>query len=317
MFFRYGAKSGSIELPYSQQAWVTYDYSGAYDTTPTNKWVTLDYQTFVDTRAAIKTASTENHVTGNQRSMLLTYDAMKASIDAGYNVITYRNHGDTTIDWMKILKNMPIDMLKALADLGAKTYAQDDSNSIKTAFDYLKGEVLYLVGSGTLTDIIAPHFDTVIPASGVPYTVTLHGEELTAQSTGTNEWSYGVMDTTTGKYPYVITYAPGADEKFVVQINVPVERSKQLKISYKLQLLTDGLASGKYPTNTSATLEYKDSNGENPGTELFEIPTVVYKGPNVPNTGDENNIYMYGSVMLLALGGAIYLTYNSRKKKYN
>lgn len=306
LFFRYGANSYGFKIPYSQTNWVSYDSTGLNDTTPANKWVTLDYDTYVAKRKAIAKASNDTgefHITGNQRSMLLTYDALKASIDAGYSVITYKNKEKSSTDWENICKNVPNDMLDDLETLGAKVYKQSETEKVTDAFNNLEEQIIYLIGSGTLTDNIATNFDVVIPGSGCPYTITVDGEALTANNTATNQWSFGTPDNT-GKYPYVITYTPGTSEQFVVDINVPIERAKQLKISYTLQLLTEGLESGEYPTNASATLDYVDSNGQNPGSETFEIPTVIYTKSNIPNTAVVSNTWLY-LISVISMSGVI------------
>lgn len=320
MFYRFGAIKtipvvGTVKVPYSQTLWVSNDYSGLIDTTPTNKWVTLEYDAYVAARASIAAASNATgqfHVTGNQRSMLLTYDALKASIDAGYNVITYKNKEKGSTDWEKIYKNIPNDMLDDLEKLGAKIYKQSATEKVTDAFNDLEAQIIYLIGKGTLTDQIAPNFDTVIPGAGSPFTLTVDGTTLDAVKTDTNQWSFGVADNN-GVYPYVITYTAGTNEQFIVNINVPIERAKQLQIIYTLQLLTEGLESGEYPTNAQATLDYVDSNGQNPGSETFEVPTVIYTKPNIPNTADDHNIWLY-LISIVSLSGLVLLLRKANKE---
>jgi len=283
MFFRYGVLNATTDSNYSQKAWIDYDYSGAYDTQPTNKWVMESKDEYTANRAAVMASRAGNHITGYQRSMLLTYDAMEASINAGYHVIAYRNNDITGINWDKIMKNFPNDMLNAIGDQGAKIFL-NGSATISDAFDNLSASVLYLIGSGTVTDVIDSNFDLVTGA-GCPFTLTVGGTQLNGVPTGTNEWSFGTKDTETGLYPYAVTYTPGSTEQFTWTINVPVKKAEQVQLSYQLQIL-DGTAPGTYPTNESATLDYLDSEGENPGEELFEVPTVTLKADDITVTYD-------------------------------
>ncbi|NLH92574.1 MAG: VWA domain-containing protein, partial [Atopobium sp.] len=77
----------------SQTNWVNYNYSGAYDTQPANKWNVITNEEYIAAAKAITqsvSAAKAKHVTGMQRSLLLTYDALQASLNDGYHLINYR-----------------------------------------------------------------------------------------------------------------------------------------------------------------------------------------------------------------------------------
>jgi len=207
--------------------------------------------------------------------MLLTYDAMEQSLAAGTHVIAYRNNGATAINWDTILKNFPHDMLTDLSTKGATVF-QDGASAINV-FDNLTNSIIYLMGSGTVEDKIGGDFDLVKDTAN-PISITLSGTTLKCTSTGTNEWSYGDPDAN-GIYPYVATYTPGVDEAITWKINVPVEKAKQVKLSYKLHITT--AVPGTYDTNKSAVLTYKDSVGNSYTPETFEVPQVTLKATTI------------------------------------
>jgi hypothetical protein len=285
MFFRYGMY-GSYDAAYSQRVWMNYRKTGggAYDTDPTNEWQLQTRDQYNKNAAAVKASvANEKHITGWQRSSLLTYDAMESALDSGTHVIAYAN---TTDAWNKEMNYFPRDMLNAIADAGADVY--QGGSKISAAFDNLKQQVTYLIGSGSVSDSIGTDFD-LIKNGNCPFTLTVAGQTLEATSVGTNEWAFGTKSETTGLYPYSVKYTAGSDEKFVWTINVPVEKTKQTQLSYTLQLNTG--KNGTYQTNGPTSLNYKDSNGVQHDAESFTSPTVTRNKKGTSDTS-KNTVYV-------------------------
>lgn len=146
-----------------------------------------------------------------------------------------------------------------------------------TDFTNIEKTIRFLINKGSVTDVIGNDFDLVNNGTDSPFTITLSGNVLDSKPTGTNEWSFGNADTS-GVYPYIVTYMPGAQEQFVWKINVPVENAYPLQLSYNLLLTASPTTAGTYtyPTNESATLEYTSSDESKTGTEIFEKPEVTF-----------------------------------------
>lgn len=178
-----------------------------------------------------------------------------------------------------------------------------------TIFAGIRNEILYEIKSGSITDVIGADFSlTNQTLTKDTFTLTVKGEKVAANEPSGNEITFGEIDKSTGKYPYVLTYYKGtatknadntytitsgekiykytpcdktgevngsvSDEFFVLEMNVPVVR---LDLTYNLSLTSKRTASGTYevPTNESATLEYTSAN-KNSGTVDFNEPTVSY-----------------------------------------
>lgn len=151
-------------------------------------------------------------------------------------------------------------------------------------FDDVMSHVLYAIDSGTVNDIISSYFD-LTDKNGIDentFTLTVGGTPVTATSVdkAANTVYFGEADGD-GQYPYSVTYIPGSStvpEQFNWQINVPVETSKPVELTYSLTLVSLPVGTGtiRIPTNEEATLEYTTSTDQT-GTETFPIPEVTYK----------------------------------------
>lgn len=285
-FFRYGTNGSS---------WRTYwNNISTSSSEPDADLTASEYTAYFNGEWDATYQSGEKKFYGNDVSLCKTYDALKASHDAGYNIGIFSTSHDGTVsddNWNQILKYKPMGLIQQLQDdLGAVAYGRTSTNEnitnhgtdISTMFEDLESEIRYLVAEATVTDKIGSDFDLVTEGDTSPFSVSVAGEELTATKLSDNEWGYGTPDSS-GTYPYVITYDPD-EEQFVAQINVPIENSKQVQISYRLKLTAD--ETGTYPTNEFATLDYTDSTGESTGSEDFEIPYVKYTKPAADDDDD-------------------------------
>lgn len=160
-----------------------------------------------------------------------------------------------------------------LANVGPH-YDLSGGATIKEAFEGITSRIIYLMGSGTVTDRIGGAFDVASVAGECPFALSVEGTALAASPIGDNEWGFGTKDETTGKYPYSVLYTPGADEQFVWTINVPVEKARPVEFSYDLTLTAVPDETTKYAANESAVLKYVSSDGKYSGEETFEVPEV-------------------------------------------
>lgn len=157
---------------------------------------------------------------------------------------------------------------------GISDYAAEitDADQVKTMFDSIKEDIIYMVASGTLTDKIPSEFSLVKSGTDT-FKLTVGGESLPAAADGSNAWNFGTANDQ-GVYPYRIEYDEAANS-FDWIINVPIENAKKLELKYKLAIDEDA-AEGLHDTNVSAVLNYVTSKGET-GKYEFEKPEVNYK----------------------------------------
>lgn len=147
-------------------------------------------------------------------------------------------------------------------------------------FASVKDEIIYLLDSGTVTDVIGNNFDLATNGTACPFTLKVGSESLTgtADASNGNLWNFGTAIDNV--YPYTVLYKPqtaSTAEQLVWSINVPVENAKKTQLSYTLNLVNRMGIAGSYkvPTNESATLYYTSTSGDQ-GYEDFEQPMVTY-----------------------------------------
>ncbi|MBQ1516240.1 MAG: VWA domain-containing protein [Lachnospiraceae bacterium] len=153
-------------------------------------------------------------------------------------------------------------------------YGADVMNSAAVAgiFDTISDEIIYMVNSGTVTDVIPEEF-TLVENGTDTFRMTLDGETLPCTADGDAAWNFGTPGED-GAYPYRVEYQ--ADENsFKWIINVPVENSRPVTLTYTLEIAEDA-ETGEHDTNVSAVLNYMTSNDE-PGEYPFPVPVVNYR----------------------------------------
>ena len=216
------------------------------------------------------------HADTMQKGIFTAGHFWKETIDAKYNTaaIMHYKSGDGTgfalvgsyICWM--LEN---------SDFGARI---TDSDSVIKLFSDIDNTIRYMVDSGVVTDQITDDFE--LKEEGVPFTVeTARDGKLTGTEIEAYHWGFGEKDDA-GNYPYEVSY--DKDNKTITwKINVPIENSNQLKLSYTL-IIREDAETGPYDTNVSAVLDYKTSEGDD-GAYVFPVPVVNYTAPE-PETID-------------------------------
>ena len=211
------------------------------------------------------------HVDNLQKGM---YKAghLWAEMGEKYNcgVITYS--GGSTDTALSTIRPSFLEWLHENTKFSAEITEDDD---VEELFEGIDNSIRYMVASGVVTDKITEEFDLVIPEDGSsPFTMTLAGETLTSAPAGDNKWVFGEANDD-GVYPYVVEYDPSTNS-FEWTLNVPVENTRQVTLSYDLELKEEYAKTGWYDTNVEAFLDYVTTDGDD-GTFNFEIPKVHYR----------------------------------------
>lgn len=288
----------------SESAWIKYDYSGEFDNQPQTKYV-KDANYAADCEALWNSvkgvygygANQKPHVGGVYRSAVLTYDAFTQALDAGTNLVIYCStdknyplqnsimHG--MLNDLSQKKNVQIYNKEYKVDQSKQPFTASNVEGMDAAVKGLEKQLThYLIQKGTVTDEIGDKFDLVVDGDVCPFSVKLGNTALTATKTADNVWSFGT-ENEEGVYPYVLTYVPASDavkELIKWDINVPVDKTQKLSLTYKVKLI-DTSESGEFDTNNSAMLKYTSTDGTT-GQQAFEKPKVKYTNetPQPPAT---------------------------------
>lgn len=193
------------------------------------------------------------------------------------------------------------NFIKGLSTIGGvSAFYTDDATGVEDMFDGVKNDVLYEIEKGTVTDIIGKDFDLsdkgAIDVSTFKLTVGDVEQKASVDAEDSNKVNFGVPSNDV--YPYSVTYSidENGDEILIWDINVPVEASKGLELSYNLTLVNRSLEPGKHeniPTNESATLKYESTDGTK-GEKPFPVPEVWYEVKEVTVWPADMTIYMGG-----------------------
>ena len=169
-----------------------------------------------------------------------------------------------------------------------KNEGVDVSNAdAEKIFSSIKDQILYTIQSGTVTDVIGDDFDV---AGLDSFVLTVGGKPVDKQvNESGNTINFGTPNEN-GVYPYTVTYCPNgvevdAREQFVWTINVPVDATAPVKLTYTLNLVNKETSVGEHttPTNEKATLTYESTDG-NKNSIDFPQPEVTYTvdAPDAP-----------------------------------
>ncbi|MGI6216921.1 MAG: hypothetical protein ACOYIK_04840, partial [Coriobacteriales bacterium] len=226
---------------------------------------------------AIPVGESASHATSDDRAIYESYQTWTAMVSEDYQCYYIQPVSSFTDS--------------SFPTIFANAMNEASGNSDDIDFEKITNQIIYAVLAGTITDEIGDDFDLVTDGETCPFTLTLHGEELTATQTGENQWSFGTA--VDGVYPYVLDYTPddeetGVGETIVLSSENPLERSTQLTLSYDLSLKESSTASlteqTTFDTNEYAVLEYVDSAG-NQYSEEFPVPQVSYT-PDITISGE-------------------------------
>lgn len=190
----------------------------------------------------------------------------------------------------------------------------------RVSFDSIYKDVIYLLDAGsTVIDIIGQGdsfekdgslvekaYDFRFISSAEELKLTVGGEEYATVALGQNQYAFG-QPNEEQVYPFVLKYYPGgtaseAREHFVWEINVPVDITRRVSLTYTVELTDPQTEAGVYTmlyTNREAILYPVDSYGNGGEGEYFERPVLAYK---VPPKDDEHPA---GDIGLTVFAGAL------------
>ena len=226
--------------------------------------------------------TTEDFLIGTEIAIYKTSEVFNQLKDKVDNVVTLKmdeNHwgqypyGEQLMNWM-IGKSDP----------GSGMVTNDTA---KTVFNGIRDQILYAIKDGTVTDVIGDDFDV---AGLDSFVLTVGGKPVDKQvNESGNTINFGTPNEN-GVYPYTVTYCPNgvevdAREQFVWTINVPVDATAPVKLTYTLNLVNKETSVGEHttPTNEEATLTYESTDGTQ-GDMTFPKPEVTYTvdAPDAP-----------------------------------
>ena len=179
-----------------------------------------------------------------------------------------------------------------------------DSNISNTdaakIFEGIKNQILYAIQKGIVNDVIGENFNMTYEISKDTFALTVGGEPVPATRVEGDTVYFGTPDDTE-TYPYAVTYYPNGKEgdsreQFDWYINVPVQNSAALQLTYSLTLVNKEGAAGTYTesTNEEATLDYETTTGGN-GTLEFPEPEVSYTVGTITITPVDVTLYIGGT----------------------
>ena len=211
----------------------------------------------------------------NQNGRLITL----ASLYNYNDYPPYTAPGGNIYELNAMFRNYTQDISNSYHFINNATQSQDVADS----FDSIVNQLMYLIDHGRLTDVIGKSFNLVMSGNTLnanDIKITLDGATVTGviDSSNPNKINFGTADSS-GVYPYVVTYVPGADEKIILDINVPIETAKKVTLDYTIKLVRDKKAGwNEAKLNEQATIDFVGSNKAN-GSAAFPIPMTKYYVP--------------------------------------
>lgn len=188
-------------------------------------------------------------------------------------------------------------------------YESSRNESFINMLDDIESELVYLVGKGTITDIVDSRFE-VIPNTAQ---VLLNGTALAPTQISSNEIGFGTPDNSV--YQYVYRYSvEGGKEVIRWDINKEARVDDLLQFKFGIKLITLPTTVGVHTleTNESANIEYlsskevKENITDYTKTQSMPSPTIqVEMAQVISNFVDEDgNILETQEVFLAEVGDA-------------
>ena len=242
--------------------------------------------------------SAREHYSANDAAVYMTVNAWKDILSAGYHAYAFADVTEpnaanaVTFPWAS-------KFIGSLNTAGGTSAIIDDTD-VSGMFDSVKNSILYTIQKGVVNVVIGEDFDMTYEISKDTFALTVGGEPVEASEVDGNTVYFGTKDEN-GTYPYVVTYYPEGKngdtrEQFDWYINVPVQNSAALQLTYSLTLVNKESASGTYtvPTNEKATLDYETTTGGS-GTLEFPVPDVKYTVGAIKITPVDVTLYIGGT----------------------
>lgn len=223
-----------------------------------------------------------NHYSANEAAVYMAVTEWKDIISSGINAYAYAdvtspNAGNAaTYPWAS-------NFVSSLSTIGGTSDKVSDSN-VDGIFDDIEDEILnytdYTIASGTVTDYISRYFNLTSIDS---VDIQVNGQSVTL-ITRDNYTLEGVLNNKS----YKVTYNPST-ESFDWELPT-VAQGEVVTLSYDLTLdrtaveADSNLDLSRIPTNTSATLDFKSTDGTDHSVN-FPIPYLFLE-----NSGDEEPV---------------------------
>lgn len=223
-------------------------------------------------KSMYKTAEYIANELGNYKFISVGFGIDKPDYAEGYADSVPYAYGKVFCGWLETVS----DKYYAVSKPG---YGGDEGD-LSDAFEDIANELIYIIGEGTVTDKIGNDFDLVM-AEDCPFELMVGETAYTGTKESEHYYTFG--EAVNGVYPYTVTYVPGEDEQFVWAINVKVDKNDPVKLTYTVQLTEEAIKSANIdnvntpPTNESATLTSKSSDGAINEPEDFAKPEAKYE----------------------------------------
>ena len=215
----------------------------------------------------------------NDAAVYKAGQAWQDAAEAGYNLYSYvstKYYIEGAEVWKESNYPWAVNFFSNLDQIAGVSESYTEGVNVSGMFDDVKNTILYDIMSGTVTDVIGSDFDLTGIGS---FELAVGGKKLDTTVSG-NTVYFG--EKTGTDYPYSVTYYPNGvngdtREQFVWEINVPVESTKQLELTYTLKLVNKSTVEGSHTalTNEEAVIEYTPTTGD-PGSKDFPKPEVTY-----------------------------------------
>ena len=204
---------------------------------------------------------------------------MEAKNEANVFLISYPYHPEKTLSCQPYIESFKV----WLAENGVKRYDNNDDTTASAIFSNVETDLIQLVDAGSyVVDIIGEDFDLYIPEGGRladAFKITVNGVSLNVTDTNadTNTVTFG-NDITSNQFSITYDKTDTLNETIKWSINVPITIDAPVQLSYQVELVNiPETSKDNIPTNESAILYPKDTEGTKGEEEEFEVPKVSYK----------------------------------------
>jgi hypothetical protein len=206
------------------------------------------------------------HASSIERSLYESWDTWKDMLDSGYQCYMV-NPGFGSSDG-----TFPYYYTEMLNRKAGHTSDVD--------FDKITNQIVNAIESGTISFTIADEFELADTQAEKPFELTLSDEKqsCTVDESDPHVWHYGEKDSSTGRYPYDLSY-DSETGKVTLKINVPVENARRIGLHFSLRLIPSPNTVTTYSvTDGNAVIDYTNSIDGDSRAE-FPLAYVTYHPP--------------------------------------
>lgn len=201
-----------------------------------------------------------------------------------------------------------------------KRYDSLRNETFVDMLDDIESEIVYLVGKGTIDDVIDSRFDVIENSAEV----LLNGTALPATQLSSNEIGFGSADN--GTYQYVYRYNVIGDKEVVswdINKEARIDDLLQFKFGVKLSTLPTSVGVHTLETNEHAAIEYitskevKDGVTDYTKVQSMPSPTVqIEMGEIITRYVDTNGNVLESESKVIGEVGDAYTTQSKDIENY-